>query len=146
MKPRSEIDLEVRYAETDQMGVVHHANYLVWFEVARTRLCEREGHPYAAIEEQGYWLVVTGATVRYRRGARYGETVQVSCQVDWVGTRGLRFGYEVHCNTKRLATGTTEHVWVDRRSGRHCRIPQHLQATFLKLAEQESLLVPRPSG
>ena len=95
MRSRTEIPIEVRYAETDRMGVVHHANYLAWFELARTRLCEEAGHHYAAIEELGYWLVVSGATVRYRQGARYGETVTVSCELDWLGTRALEFGYDV---------------------------------------------------
>ena len=143
MRARTEIPIEVRYAETDQMGVVHHANYLAWFELARTRLCEEAGHHYAAIEELGYWLVVSGATVRYRQGARYGETVTVSCELDWLGTRALEFGYDVTFEGTRLASATTEHVWVDRRSGRHCRIPEVLRETFLSLSDQDSL-TPRP--
>ncbi len=145
MKVRTEIPIEVRYAETDQMGVVHHANYLAWFEIARTRLCEEAGYHYAAIEELGYWLVVTGANIRYRQGARYGQTVTVSCELDWLGTRALQFGYDVRFEGARLASATTEHVWVDRRSGRYCRIPEVLRETFLSLADQDSL-TPRPRG
>ncbi len=70
---RSEIDVEVRYAETDQMGVVHHANYVIWFELARTSLCSLSGFHYAEIEALGYLLMVTGVEVRYHRPARYGE-------------------------------------------------------------------------
>lgn len=139
MKPRTEVELEVRYAETDQMGVVHHSNYLCWFEVARTRHCEESGHHYAAIEEQGYWLVVTAASIRYRQAARYGDHVVVSCVLDWVATRVLQFAYEVHSNGRLLATGTTEHVWVDRSTGRPCRIPENLRDAFLRIAGQESL-------
>ena len=69
---RSEIDVEVRYAETDQMGVVHHANYVIWFELARTSLCALSGFHYAEIEALGYLLMVTGVEVRYHRPARYG--------------------------------------------------------------------------
>ena len=116
MKPTTEVELEVRYAETDQMALVHHSNYLRWFEVARTHHCEKTGHHYADIEELGYWLVVTGATVRYRQGARYGETVRVGCTVDWVATRALQFGYEVHCGERLLATGTSARSVPDRRS------------------------------
>jgi len=73
----STVELEVRYAETDQMGVVHHANYVVWFEVARTRLCERSGFHYADIEKLGYLLMVTAVHVSYRRAAHYGDHVEL---------------------------------------------------------------------
>ena len=139
MKEQIEIELEVRYAESDQMGIVHHSNYLVWFEIARTRLCLEAGFHYASIEEMGYWLVVTGSAVRYRSGARYGETVTVSCEMDWVGTRALQFAYAVRRGDKRIAAGTTEHVWVASATGRHCRIPDNLREPFLRLAGQESL-------
>jgi YbgC/YbaW family acyl-CoA thioester hydrolase len=76
---RSTTEIEVRYIETDQMGVVHHANYVAWFELARTHLCALSGYRYADIETLGYLLMVTGVEVRYRRPARYGETVAVIC-------------------------------------------------------------------
>ena len=139
MKRTSETEVEVRYAETDQMGIVHHSEYLVWFELARTRLCEESGHSYAGIEESGHWLVVTGAQARYREGARYGQVVTVTASLDWLGTRALRFAYEVLHAGRRLATGSTEHVWVDRTTRRHCRIPEPLREPFLRLADQESL-------
>src|ERR1044071_1461667 len=92
---RSTVDIEVRYVETDQMGVVHHANYAVWFELARTRLCALTGFHYADIEKMGYLLMVTGLEVRYRRSARYGDTVAVTCRAQRLASRGLRFAYEV---------------------------------------------------
>ena len=128
------IDVEVRYAETDQMGVVHHANYVVWFELARTRLCALSGFHYAEIEKLGYLLMVTGVEVRYRRSARYGDTVQVRCWNERLGSRGLRFAYEVKKDDELLATGATEHVWVETASGRPCRTPEPLRAPFAKLA------------
>ena len=131
---RTEIDLEVRYAETDRMGVVHHANYLVWFELARTRLCLESGHHYADVEELGYFLVVTRAEARYRKGATYGDSVAVSCWIDRLGTRGIRFAYEVRRGEERLVTGATEHVWVERASGRFCRTPEILRRPFARLA------------
>ena len=85
---RIETEIEVRYAETDQMGVVHHANYVVWFELARTRLCAPSGFHYADIEKMGYLLMVTGVEVSYRRPARYGDTVEVVCWIDRLGSRG----------------------------------------------------------
>ena len=80
------IDVEVRYAETDQMGVVHHSRYLVWFELARTQLCREAGHPYDEIEKKGLWLMVSGAHLSYRDGARYGDTVQVGERTLWIET------------------------------------------------------------
>ena len=63
---RSTIDVEVRYIETDQMGHVHHANYVAWFELARTRLCATSGIPYADVESMGYLMVVTGSRGEFR--------------------------------------------------------------------------------
>lgn len=127
-------EIEVRYAETDQMGVVHHSNYIVWFEMARTRLCARSGFHYAEIEKMGYLLMVTGVEVRYRRSARYGDTVQVACWNERLGSRGLRFAYEVRNGEELLATGATEHVWVEAATGRPCRTPEPLREPFRRLA------------
>ena len=92
---RHTVEIDVRYAETDQMGVVHHANYLVWFEYARTELCRQAGFHYADIEERGYLLMVVDARLTYRKGARYGETIHVNVWVDRLGSRLLVFAYEV---------------------------------------------------
>lgn len=61
MKHYAEVEFEVRYAETDQMGIVHHANYLIWFEQARTRFCKEAGKPYPQIEALGYFMIITRA-------------------------------------------------------------------------------------
>ena len=125
------------------MGVVHHAVYLVWFEAARTRLCEEAGYSYDRIESDGYFLVVSGADLRYREGARYGETVRITARLEWVASRALEFAYEVRVDDRRLAQGHTQHVWVDRATGRHCTLPDHLRQMFLGLAGQERLGRPR---
>lgn len=125
---------EVRYAETDAMGIVHHANYLVWFELARTELCRCSGHHYADIERRGYRLTVTGSTVRYRRPARYGDTVSIDAWIERLGSRGIRFAYQVRCDALLLATGTTEHIWIDT-GGRVCSLPAELRPGFERLAE-----------
>ena len=117
---RCTTEIEVRYAETDQMGVVHHANYVIWFEMARTRLCALSGYPYPDIEKMGYLLMVTGVEVRYRRPARYGDVVRVVCWGDHLGSRGMRFAYEVFKDGELLVTGATEHVWVEAASRRPC--------------------------
>ena len=134
---RCEVDVEVRYAETDQMGVVHHSNYVVWFELARTRLCALSGYTYADIERLGWLLMVTVVEVRYRRSARYGETPRVACWLERLANRGLRFRYEVRRDGELLAGGATEHVWLDRASGRPCLIPEPLRVPFRRLAGLE---------
>jgi len=131
---RCETEIEVRYAETDQMGVVHHANYVVWFELARTRLCALSGFHYADIEKMGYLLMVTGVEARYRQPARYGDVVQVVCWGELAGSRGLRFHYAVRKGEELLATGASDHLWIDAATGRPCRIPTPLRAPFRRLA------------
>ncbi len=131
LPPRhADIEIEVRYAETDQMGVVHHANYLVWFELARTRLCLAAGFHYAEIEKRGLLLLVTGVQVSYRLAARYGERVLASCWVERVGSRGVTFAYRVSRGDDLVATGSTEHIWVAASSRRPTRFPAELEAPF----------------
>ncbi len=122
--------IEVRYAETDQMGIVHHANYLVWFEQARTRLCFEAGVHYAEIEKRGYLLLVTGAQLSFRGPSRYGDTVDVACWVDRVASRGVTFAYSVTRGDDLLATGSTEHIWVDAAHRRPARFPPELKGPF----------------
>lgn len=131
---RAEVEVEVRYAETDQMGVVHHANYLVWFELARTRLCSLSGYHYAQIESLGYLLMVTAVQVDYRRGARYGDELRVAAWIDKLSSRGLTFAYEVTRDQQRLATGSTRHLWVESATQRPSRIPEQLEEPFRRLA------------
>jgi acyl-CoA thioester hydrolase len=130
---RHEVEVDVRYAETDQMGVVHHANYLVWFELARTELCAAAGHRYADIEQEGYLLMVVGAQVRYRRGARYGERLRLVCWIERLRSRDLTFAYEVRRGDELLATGSTDHLWVKRDTGRPTRAPDDVQRAFERL-------------
>lgn len=128
------VDIEVRYAETDAMGVVHHANYLVWFELARTGLCAKTGYDYPGIEAAGYRILVTGAELRYLRGASYGDRVQVEARLEALESRGLRFSYGVRRGEKRLATGTTSHLWVEAATGRVRRIPSPWREAFAAFA------------
>jgi acyl-CoA thioester hydrolase len=125
-----DVEVEVRYSETDQMGVVHHANYLVWFELARTRLCLEAGFHYAEIEKRGLLLLVTSAQLTYRAPARYGEVVTSTCWVERVGSRAVTFAYRVSRGDEVLATGSTEHIWVDARTRRPARFPDELVAPF----------------
>ncbi len=131
---RCRIEVDVRYAETDQMGVVHHSVYFVWFELARTRLCLETGHHYADIEKLGYYLMVTGTEAKLLRGATYGDVVGISCWLERMRSRALRFAYEVDRDGDLLARGATDHIWVERASGKTCRIPRLLKEPFARLA------------
>lgn len=130
---RATVPVDVRYAETDSMGIVHHANYLVWFELSRTRLCAETGHPYADIERSGFRLTVTGASLRYRQPARYGDTVEVTAWIKGLGSRGMQFAYEIHRDAALLATGQTDHVWLNAQN-RPCRVPDELRPMFARAA------------
>lgn len=111
--------LRVRYGETDQMGVVYHANYLVYMEEGRTRWMESRGCSYAELERQGWALVVRKAELRFRAPARYDEEILVRTRVERVGGASVRFVYEVVRGADRvlLAEGMTELACVDRREG-----------------------------
>jgi acyl-CoA thioester hydrolase len=130
----SSTDVEVRYIETDQMGHVHHANYVAWFELARTRFCAEAGTPYPRIEAMGYLLVVTAVEVKYRRPAHYGDVVTIVVRIAELASRRMRFAYEVRRGGELLATGATEHVWVERASRRPVRMPEALREPFARLA------------
>ena len=119
-----ETTLRVRYAETDAMGIVYHANYLVWFEVGRGDYFRARGQDYSDWEHRGYLLPVSEAHARYHAPAGYGDLVVVRTWVDQIRSRGITLGYEVRdANTRqRLVTGWTKHICVDRE-GRARRLP-----------------------
>jgi len=102
------------------MGVVHHANYIVWFEIGRTDLCRDTGIPYSEIENRGLVLVVTEVTCRYRAPFRYDDEVVIRTTVLEAASRAMTFGYELRDGRgERVhATGSSRHVWVDRRTWR----------------------------
>ncbi len=124
----SELEIRVRYAETDQMGVAHHASYLVWFEAGRTEFIRDRGRSYAEIEAGGWLLVVVEARCRYLRPARYDDLLVLRTRLGQAGPATLAFDYElVHKGTGEvLARGTTVHAAVDR-TGRPRRIPEEVR-------------------
>ena len=105
----SETYVRVNYSETDQMGVVYHARYLVWLDVARTEHLRRSGMSYRDLEASGLRLAVSDVTIRYRQPARYDDPVRIRCWVRQVASRKVEFGYAVeHAEDDRLlATATT---------------------------------------
>ncbi len=125
------VRIRARYAETDQMGVVHHAVYPVWFEVARTALSHAVGVPYTAWEDTGILLMVGELICRYRRPARYDDEVTVWVRVGAVASRRVVFEYRVDAaDGTVLAEGETRHVVVDRATGRPAVLPTELRASL----------------
>lgn len=117
----AESRVRVRYKETDQMGIAHHANYIVWFEIGRTDLCREAGFPYTEIESRGYILVVTEIGCRYRVPFRYDDEVVIRTSVASVASRAMKFGYELYCGEELRATGFSAHMWVDAKTRRPVR-------------------------
>ncbi|MEZ4456543.1 MAG: thioesterase family protein [Gemmatimonadales bacterium] len=115
----SSIELRVNYSETDQMGVVYHAEYLVWLDRARTEHLRRTGMSYAELEARGLRLAVGEARVRYRQPARYDDIVRIRCWVRDLASRRIVFGYAVeHAETGRLlATAETAMMVLDADFG-----------------------------
>jgi acyl-CoA thioester hydrolase len=128
----SESQLRVRYAETDAMGVVYHANYLVWFEVGRGDYMRRIGMEYAAVEAGGHILAVSEAAARYVASARYSDLVTVRTWVEEVRSRTMTFRYEVQLTAtgQVLATGFTRHICIDH-AGRVTALPTTVRAMLL---------------
>ena len=108
--------IRVRYAETDQMGVVHHANYLIWFDIGRTEFCRHFGFDYERMEtEDDTFLVVVEASCRYKRPARFDDVLKIRTRVVTSQRRTVRFGYEILSESDQLiATGETLHVFCNR--------------------------------
>jgi len=89
------VRVRVRYSETDQMGVVYHSNYFLYFETGRTELMRSAGVTYSEMEKSGVFLVVTEAACTYRAAARYDEELQVVTRIDHVGKATIGFSYRV---------------------------------------------------
>ena len=112
----SEILVRVNYSETDQMGVVYHARYLVWLDIARTEHLRLTGMTYRDLETTGLRLAVGEVAVRYRQPARYDDAIRVRCWVREVASRRVDFGYAIeHAEDHRLlATAFTSLLVLDR--------------------------------
>ena len=128
--PRHTTRVRVCYGDTDQMGVVYYANYLRWFEAARSDWLRARGLPYSAIEAQGALFPVSEAHVVYRQPARYEDEVAVACWPSQVRAASLRFEYEVRRGDVLLADGYTAHACVDR-NGRPRRFPAGVRERLL---------------
>ena len=123
--------VRVRYAETDQMGVVYYANYLVWFEVGRTDLLRRAGWSYREMEADGFALPVVEAHCEYRQSARYDDEIDIRTTGALLSPVRVRFDYAVvrAADATVLAEGHTVHASLDSQ-GRPRRLPERVRSIF----------------
>jgi acyl-CoA thioester hydrolase len=122
---KAQARLRVRYSETDQMGVVYHANYLPWFEVARTELCAARGVRYRDIEvNDGLLLTVVDVHCRYHAPAHYDDEIVAEARLKHSHPRMIVFTYEIRnaVTSQLLVTGETRHIFITRE-GRPVKVP-----------------------
>jgi acyl-CoA thioester hydrolase len=129
---KHETRFRVRYAETDQMGVVYYANYYVWMEVGRVELCRALGVEYKQMEiEDGVFLAVAESQCRYLSPARYDEEIVIETRLENAHTRMVTFGYSIRraSDGLELATGKTKHIFcgIDMKPK---RLPERSRASF----------------
>ncbi|MER3427762.1 MAG: acyl-CoA thioesterase [Pyrinomonas sp.] len=136
-----ETTIRVRYAETDRMGVVYYANYLIWFEIGRTEYCRARGFSYRDMEENDdAFLVVAESYCRYKAPAYYDDELIVRTHITELRRRSLRFGYEIvrAADGQIIAEGETGHVVTDRE-GRVRSLPENYRALLTAPPQQEAL-------
>jgi len=123
--------VRVRYAETDAMGVVYHANYLGWFGVGRTDLLRHAGWSYREMEQEGFMLPVVEVHCAYAQAARYDDQLEIHATGELVSPVRVRFNYQVKrtADGALLATGHSVHATLDR-TGRPCRLPAKARELF----------------
>jgi len=130
-EPLHSARLRVRYAETDQMGVVYYANYLVWFEVARSNWLREAGWSYREMEADGYLLPVLEAHCAYKQSARYDDELDIRAAGVKLSPVRVRFNYQVvrAADGVLLADGYTVHATLDQQ-GKPCRLPTRVLGMF----------------
>jgi acyl-CoA thioester hydrolase len=128
---RSVSRVRVRYAETDKMGVVYHANYFIWFEIGRTDLLRSLGWSYREMEEDGVSLPVIEAQCRYHRSAKYDDELEVRAEGRMLSPVRMEFTYQVVRREDQAvaASGRTVHAALDR-AGRPCRLPERIRQVY----------------
>jgi acyl-CoA thioester hydrolase len=110
----AETSLYVRYAETDAMRIVHHSNYIVYFEEGRSNYARQRGHDYASFERSGLYLAVSEINARYIKPALYGQRVTVRCWIEEIKSRAVTFAYEIveSDSDTLLVTGLSKHICI----------------------------------
>ncbi len=126
MLRQHELQIRVRYRETDPMGVVHHANYFSYFELGRTEMLREAGVSYRQMEEEGLMIVVAKAQCRYLRPARYDDVLTVRTTIKRVTAAKIEHEYELLRDSQQLALGQITLAVVDRQGKIH-RVPEWMQ-------------------
>lgn len=129
-----ELEIRVRYSETDRMGVVHHSSYLIYLEEGRTALMRDLGLPYDEVEDSGFALGVRKLDVRYRQPARYGDVLKVRTEVLRLRNASILFGYEIRrmSDGALLFTGSVETVCVEGATLKPVPTPPAIQEALEK--------------
>lgn len=143
MRDYADTTVRVRYAETDQMGVVYHGNYFTWFEIGRVEFCRQVGLEYKRMEiEDDSFIVVAKASCRYKRPARFDDLLTIRTRAAQVQRRMIRFAYEIfrQASDELIAIGETVHVICDRQ-GRPKSLPEKYRKCF-PASNRETSAVP----
>lgn len=133
MQTVCELQLRVRYAETDAMGIVHHRNYFVWFEAGRVEYMRAVGSDYTEMEKGGRFFAVSEAGARYLAPARFDDPIIIRTKLEDIRSRTISFSYEViHAETHQiLVTGFTNHICIDV-AGKVTTIPEDVRKLLLE--------------
>lgn len=124
---KNQTQIRVRYGETDQMGVVYHANYASYFEVGRTEWLREYGITYKSMEETGVMLPVISLEIKYKNSAKYDDLLTIKTSINKLPSARIEFDYElVNESGDLLATGSTDLVFIDMKRNRPMRCPDYL--------------------
>jgi acyl-CoA thioester hydrolase len=126
-----EIEIRVRYQETDSMGVLHHANYLTYFEIGRTELLRAIGYDYRRVEEGGLFMVIVEIGCRYRRPARYDDVLRLRTSTTRTTAAKIEHEYQLYRGDELVAEGHSTLACVDR-SGKLQRVPEWMRESSQK--------------
>lgn len=124
-----EIPIRIRYADTDQMGIVYYGNYPAFFEVGRSEYMRQKGYPYRDVEDMGYYFVVVGLEAKYYSNATYDDVVIVKTRITELKSRGITFHYVVTRDGALVVEGSTKHIRVNSNK-KPVTIPQKIIEIF----------------
>lgn len=126
-KKYNEVDLRIRYGETDQMGIVYHGNYAQYFEIGRTEWLRNLGITYKKMEEDGIKLPVISLAVNFKKSVCYDDVIKVKTKLKKMPTASIEFDYEIENeNGEIVTTGNTILAFIDINRNRPTRCPQHI--------------------
>jgi len=128
-----EVNITARYAETDQMGIVHHSVYPIWFEVARTEFIKTSGITYTQLEKDGVMLPLSELTCKYIYPVHYEDNVTIRVNIEKLSFAKITFGYKVILDGRIMSEGTTTHGFVDSKTFRPVSIKKVMPEFYEKL-------------